>query len=294
VGGGLLVLLTLLGLYLLSSRMRALEDSGSDGQGRATLLFDRLKRLHQRFPLLTILMDVVFVTIAYYGAYLVRWDADQLPAELAYFGQTLAFVIILKLMGLAMAGAYAPRLQDYSLRDVMATIRANLVGTLLTTSVLLLVAREGLSRGVLVVDFLLLTALTILGRVSFRFLDDTKDRWSSEGTPVAFVGRVEDAELVFRAVRSFDSPRLRPVAVVDRRYESDKGRFQGYPLFGGSSGMDRAVRECGLHAVVLVDRGQSGEGGEFLGDYVRRNGALDVFKVGLSLGPASLEGGAGK
>ena len=203
------------------------------------------------------------------------------------------------LLTMTMAGLLLPMGVDlggfsFTGSGIRPAIWANLVGTLLTTSVLLLVAREGLSRGVLVVDFLLLTALTILGRVSFRFLDDTKDRWSSEGTPVAFVGRVEDAELVFRAVRSFDSPRLRPVAVVDRRYGSDKGRFQGYPLFGGSSGMDRAVRECGLHAVVLVDRGQSGEGGEFLGDYVRRNGALDVFKVGLSLGPSSLEGGAGK
>ena len=110
---------------------------------------------------------------------------------------------------------------------------------------------------------------------------------------MAFVGRVEDAELVFRAVRSFESPRLRPVAVVDRKYGNDKGRFQGYPLFGGGSGMDRAVRECGVHAVVLVDRGHSRGDGEFLGDYVRRNGALDVFKVGLSLGPASLEGDTG-
>jgi UDP-GlcNAc:undecaprenyl-phosphate GlcNAc-1-phosphate transferase len=288
LGGGLLVLLALFGLYLLSSRMRALDASELEEQGQVTQVFNRLLRLHQRFPLLTVLMDVVFVAMAYYGAYLVRWDADRLPAELDYFTQTLALVIVVKLVALAAAGAYAPRLRHYGLGDLLGTVRGNLLGTLLTASVLLVVARVGLSRGVLVVDLLMLTALTVVGRPSFRLLDHSKERWSSDGTPVAFVGRIDDAELVLPAMRMFDSPRLRLVAVVDRMYGSTTGRFRGYPLFGGEAGIANAVRECGLHAVVVVDRGRSGEGDrEFLSDYVSRNGALDVFAVRVSVGPAS-------
>ena len=117
MGGALLILLTLLGLYLLSSRMSDLERSeradereadlggtdvgeanvGKDDEGAAggpgdaggadaaegTHVFNRLLRLHHRFPLLTVLMDVTLVAIAYFGAYLVRWDGEQLPAELA-------------------------------------------------------------------------------------------------------------------------------------------------------------------------------------------------------------------
>ena len=207
LGGSLLVLLTLLGLYLLSSRMSTLERSEKADEGEGTHVFNRLLRLHHRFPLLTVLMDVALVAIAYFGAYLVRWDTEQLPAELAYFRQTLTMVIVLKLMGLAVAGAYAPRFHHYSLADVFGTIRANILGTLLTASVLLLVSRVGLSRSVLMVDFLLCTTLTVVGRVSFRFLDDVKEKWSSEGTPVAFVGRMEDAELAIRALRGVEEPR---------------------------------------------------------------------------------------
>ena len=36
--------------------------------------------------------------------------------------------------------------------------------------------RLGLSRGVLMVDFLLCSTLTVLGRISFRFLDDVKEK----------------------------------------------------------------------------------------------------------------------
>ena len=316
LGGALLVLLTLVGLYLLSSRMSDLErseradergsgggrvdegrlddgraDDGRADQGEGTRLFNRLLRLHHRFPLLTVLMDVALVAIAYFGAYLVRWDTEQLPAELAYFRQTLAMVIILKVMGLAAAGAYAPRFRHYSLADVLGTIRANILGTLLAASVLLLVFRVGLSRGVLIVDFLLCATLTVVGRVSFRFLDDVREKWSSEGAPAAFVGRIEDAELAFRALRGLEEPRLRPVAVVDYMYGGRRGRFKGYPLFGGDTGLERAVRECGVNAVVVIERGgvMDGDDTQRVGEYLSREGALDVFAVRISVGLAPVE-----
>ncbi len=296
LGGSLLVLLTLLGLYLLSSRMSALERSERAAEGRAdegdgTHVFNRLLRLHHRFPVLTVLMDVALVAIAYFGAYLVRWDTEQLPAELAYFRQTLAMVIVLKLTGLAAAGAYAPRFRHYSLADVLGTIRANILGTLLATAVLLLAFRVGLSRGVLIVDFLLCATLTVVGRVSFRFLDDVKEKWSSEGAPAAFVSRIEDAELAFRALRCVGEPRLRPVAVVDYSYGGRRGRFKGYPLFGGDAGLERAVRECGINAIVMVDRGGVERRADTrrVGEYLRREGALDVFAVRISVGLAPVE-----
>ena len=311
LGGALLVLLTLLGLYLLSSRMSDLErskradergadegrvdegrvDEGRADEGDGTHLFNRLLRLHHRFPLLTVLMDVALVAIAYFGAYLVRWDTEQLPAELAYFRQTLAMVIILKVMGLAAAGAYAPRFRHYSLADVWGTIRANILGTLLAASALLLVFRVGLSRGVLIVDFLLCATLTVVGRVSFRFLDDVREKWSSEGAPAAFVGRIEDAELAFRALRGLEEPRLRPVAVVDYMYGGRRGRFKGYPLFGGDAGPERAVQECGVNAVVVIERGgvMDGDDTQRVGEYLKREGALDVFAVRISVGLAPVE-----
>ena len=144
------------------------------------------------------------------------------------------------------------------------------------------------------VDFLLCTTLTVVGRVSFRFLDDVKEKWSSEGTPVAFVGRMEDAELAIRALRGVEEPRLRPVAVVDYMYGGRRGRFKGYPLFGGDAGIGRAVRECGVNAVVVIDNGGVGrDDTRRVGEYLKAEGALDVFAVRISVGPAPVEVSAG-
>jgi len=62
----------------------------------------------------------------------------------------------------------------------------------------------------------------------------------------------------FRALRSVEEPKLRPVAVVDCTYGGRCGRFKGYPLFGGDAGIGRAVRECAVNAVVVIDRGGEG------------------------------------
>ena len=286
LGGVLAGGLVLLGSYLLTSRLDRLEADKTAGSDVTVL--ERLGALHRRVPFLVFGMDIFVVGLAYYAAYLIRWDPGQLPAELAYFQRTLVFVVALKLMAFAGAAAYAPRWRHYSLADVIVMVRANALGTLLTASVLLLVARSGLSRGVLVVDFLVCTILTVLGRLSFRLLEDATGRWSVEGVPMAFVGPIEDADLAFRAARALSEPRLRPVAVVDHSQVAAKGRFQGYPLFGGTGAIARAVRDCEVHTVVVVDKGEAADSHyELLEEYLATTGSLDVFVLRISLELAS-------
>jgi hypothetical protein len=112
----------------------------------------------------------------------------------------------------------------------------------------------------------------------------------TQGAPAAFVGRIEDAELAFRALREVEEPRLRPVAVVDHTYGGRRGRFKGYPLFGGDAGLERAVRECGVNAVVVKDRGGvDKDDSQRVGEYLMSQGALDVFAVRISVGLIAVE-----
>ena len=105
---------------------------------------------------------------------------------------------------------------------------------------------------------------------------------------MAIIGRIADAELAFRALRGVSEPRLRPVAVVDHTYAATKGRFRGYPVFGGPDGIRRAVQELGVNAVVVVDRRRSsGVRDELLEEYLATTGSLDVFVLRISLEPAS-------
>ena len=43
-------------------------------------LYRLLVSLHERFPVLPFMLDALLAGLAYYGAYLVRWDPSELSA----------------------------------------------------------------------------------------------------------------------------------------------------------------------------------------------------------------------
>ena len=59
-------------------------------------------------------------------------------------------------------------------------------------------------------------------------------------------------------------------------------------MFGGDAGIGRAVRECGVNAVVVINNGGVGtDDKRRVGEYLKAEGALDVFAVRISVGPAA-------
>ncbi|RMH17521.1 MAG: hypothetical protein D6701_07375 [Gemmatimonadetes bacterium] len=278
LGGVLVAGLSLLGAFLLLQRMQRAE-AGAAENGESVQRYRRLRELHERFPLLLIGLDVFLIGLAYYAAYVIRWDADQLPAELPYFRSTLVIVIAAKVAAFAAAGVYRPRLRFFGLSDSLRVVRANLLGTLLTVSILLLVQRVGLSRGVVLVDLLVCTALTGAARFSFRFMEGALQRWSSMGVPVVVLGAVDDIGPAFSWIVDRRLAGLRPVALADPSAASPLTHFKGYPVYGRPDALARALRGTEAHAVVLVEGERSQEARRALDEYLETHGSVDAFVV---------------
>jgi UDP-GlcNAc:undecaprenyl-phosphate/decaprenyl-phosphate GlcNAc-1-phosphate transferase len=281
LGGVLIVSLGLLAAYLLSDRM--LRGTQEETGGRTSTL-SRLLQMHRQFPVLTVALDVVLMSLAYFGAYLIRWDAPQLAAELAYFQRSVVIVVALKVVAFTAANAYAPQWRHFSMSDGIAVLRANLVGTLLMAAVLLLVSRSGLSRGVLIIDFFVCSVMTLGGRMSFRLIEGAKQRWAIDARSVAVVGGLDEAEIVVKSLPAITGQNLRVVAVVDPHEGSLRaGRFHGYPVYGGESGLRTAIAECDFSAVVIVD-GESASGAQALVEsYLMRGSGLDTFSLSVTI-----------
>lgn len=65
-------------------------------------------------------------------------------------------------------------------------------------------------------------------------------------------------------------------------------------MFGGNAGLERAIRECGVSAVVVIDRGGVDQDDtRRVGEYLKSEGALDVFALRISVGPVPVEVTAG-
>ena len=292
LGGVLLLALSLIGAFLLTSRLEASKGAGADvGEDGAPGVFYRLREITQRIPVFVFMLDLVLVGLSYFAAYIIRFPTAQLSTELAYFQQTLVLVVALKLVAFAGAGVYATRFRHYGSGDALKLARTNVLATLFVVAVVFAVDRVGLSRGVVIVDFLVCTILTTGGRFSFRLMEGVLKRWSQEGTPAIVLGSLSDAELAFSALGRISGTNLRPVCVVDRWYLGRKGAFKGYPLYGGREGLERVVRDCGAHAVVMLEQSDgTGSQDETLRDYLAGHGSLDVYRLELSLRVADVSG----
>jgi UDP-GlcNAc:undecaprenyl-phosphate GlcNAc-1-phosphate transferase len=282
LGGLLLLGLALVGGYLLSVRFRAMR---SEELARVPL-YRLLVSMHERYPVLPFLLDALLIGVAYFGAYLVRWDPSETPAQLPYFSATLLIVIITKLLAFVLGDVYGPRWHRFGLDDGMHLLRASLFGSLVAVAGLLLIDRLGLSRGVIVIDFLLCSTLVVGSRLLFRFLEGASGRWTREGTPVVVLGRLDEIDLAVRQLERLKEPHLRPVAVVDPAFPRLRSRMGAYRLFGGAVALENALLETRAGAVVLVGGAAddaSGDGASALARYLDSHGALDVYRLRITV-----------
>ncbi|MFC1575191.1 hypothetical protein ACFL5A_00910 [Gemmatimonadota bacterium] len=257
LGGGMTVAaLTLVGGYLLHARFQKLREEGVTATG----LYERLIRLHARFPVLLLALDGLLVGLAYLGAYLFRWDSPQLERELVYFRQSLPVVLAVKLLVFGSLRIYEEDFRRYGLGEALRVLRANLLATVSVVAALLMLQRTGLSRGVVAIDLLLATVLTLGSRFSFRIMESWVRRWSRTAMAAVVVGSVDAMEVALGELERGRWPELRPVALADRREPQKRSRFRGYPLFGGGDGLERAVREMEAGAVIVLKGEGEGEG----------------------------------
>src|SRR5438093_9447020 len=100
-----------------------------------------------------IALDLVLLTVAYYLAFLLRFEGFAETAWLYLFVQTIPIVVSLQLLSLVVFRAYRTLWRFLALTDVLNMARALTVGGLAAAAVLLVIAPiPGFSRVVLVLD----------------------------------------------------------------------------------------------------------------------------------------------
>jgi UDP-GlcNAc:undecaprenyl-phosphate GlcNAc-1-phosphate transferase len=288
LGGVLVGALTLTGAYLLAVRFRKLDEEDDSGMS----LYRFLVRSQERYPVLALFLDGVWIALAYYAAYLIRWDPSELSEQLPYFQRSAVIFVGVKLVALVLTGTYSSPWSTFGLYDAVRVLRSTLVATLLGAAALFLLERVGLSRGVIAIDFLVCSLLIVGSRFSFRLIEGTARRWSEEGEPVVILGDVAEAELAVRQLSRIHEPRLRPVAVADPRGGQARATVGGLPLYGGLAALRHALSETRANTVVLVGGGDELHAGvrEVLDHHLASVGAVDAFRLEVRLTPLHAPG----
>lgn len=283
LGGAMSVFLVVLGGFLLAVRFRRFT-----AEERARIpLYRLVLHLHGRLPFGVLILDGVVVLLVYYCAYLVRWDASQLPAELPYFRESALLVVSIKLFVLTVAGAYRSHWRGFSIGEALRLLRASLLASAAVVTALFITERLGVSRGVMIIDATLAPVALVGMRLSFRWFEGATRTLSRTGTPTVVFGSPEDTELVLRVLEALGSnagaltgTAPRPVALASSEFPRLRGRSRGLPLFGTPNALANAIQETGATALILAGS-ESDPVPPEVGAYLADHGAVDVFRIGV-------------
>jgi UDP-GlcNAc:undecaprenyl-phosphate GlcNAc-1-phosphate transferase len=219
-----------LGIHLSLARVH--QDSQ---QALGSPMFRAIADFAYKRRILEVTLDVVLVTLAYYAAYLLRWDGGLPDEQLTIFVKTLPVIIIINMCFLLCGSVYRGLWQYIGIHDLIIILRAALAGGLVGTLVVFLMYRSsGPSRGVFLLDLLLLPILIAGSRLSFRLIRMAALARRTAGPrarPVLIYGAGDGGEHLIREILDHHRDRYSPVGFIDDDLRKSGRLIHGYRIF---------------------------------------------------------------
>jgi UDP-GlcNAc:undecaprenyl-phosphate GlcNAc-1-phosphate transferase len=190
---------------------------GSDTQGRA--LLPTLAGFAYKRRVFEVLNDLVIVVLAYYAAFLLRFDGSLIEPHYSRFVVSMPLVISVQAVMLLALGLYQGLWRYTSMSDLATLLKAVAGAWSASTLILTLAYRlEGFSRGVLLMDGVLLLVGITGSRVFFRLLRTYLTRFQRkdpEARRVLIYGAGDGGELLVRELLNNRNLGLLPVGFLD-------------------------------------------------------------------------------
>jgi UDP-GlcNAc:undecaprenyl-phosphate/decaprenyl-phosphate GlcNAc-1-phosphate transferase len=243
------VLVILLGLYL--ARVPAYNAQDFIALQKSSFA-PFLKDLAFRWHAGEVLLDLVLITVCYYGAYRLRFDDEALENFLPYFMASLPVVLGCKLTALYASGLYRRSWDTFGLRDLNAVVRGVGIGSLLSIAAAYYLYRgEGSSRYVFALDALLLTVAIVGTRASFRTMNLVAATRSKRSRRVLVYGAGAFGQLLVREMRANAAWSMNPVVFIDDDPAKAHRWIGGVPVRGSLAQLEQVMERYAVDEVVL-------------------------------------------
>jgi len=219
-----------------------------------------LLELTYKKQLLMVTLDLALISFSYYLAYRLRFSGEAFSFYFQNFLRSLPAVIGCKLVIFFAVGVYRGIWRYLSVNDVFLYIRATFWGSLLSVTAVTFIYRfEDFSKGIFIIDWLLLTALLIGTRGSFRLFIDTIRRKTLSGDSILIYGAGRGGEILLREIMNNGKLDLKPVGFIDDDVLKAGKKVQGYPILGKFSDLEMLCEKYSISGILVSFRRQEPE-----------------------------------
>lgn len=248
----LLIAVTLLAIYLSQLRVYPEGEFAALKDAKFTPILFHLTYKRQIF---TIFLDLIFISFSYYISYRLRFGEGQFVHFFRIFLISLPVVVACKFLAFFIAGVYRGMPNYIGISDTYSIIRANILGSLFSfAAVAFLYRNEYFSRGVFIIDWLVLTGLVLASRVSFRGFSEFSRRRTVKGDNVLIYGAGRGGELLLREILNNQRLHLKPIGLIDDDPLKIGKTLHGYPIIGTSDDIEKICGENVIAGIIISSR----------------------------------------
>jgi UDP-GlcNAc:undecaprenyl-phosphate GlcNAc-1-phosphate transferase len=267
-----LLALGLVGMLLLAVHLSRVQAAASGAPGRPGAVLALVADFPYKRQVATVLLDAALIPIAYYTAYVIRFE-QNLPGRLAAFTASVPVVLVVQLATLTAFGLYRGIWRFTSLTDLWRIGQAVALGTVLAVFALTYVQRFiGYSRTVFVLYAVLLFLFIGAARASFRLFRYLLRAEPVEFSRVLIYGAGAGGELLLRELRNNPDLQRTPVGFVDDDRAKAATRIHGLPVLGDGEDLERVVRDYRINEVIISSAKIGGSTLEAAREVCARNG----------------------
>jgi UDP-GlcNAc:undecaprenyl-phosphate GlcNAc-1-phosphate transferase len=264
MSAGLALLLTVLYLLFVSffwvylARVKIYAEKSILSNGKSGVLTPILVEISYRRRLFEVLLDFVLISVAYYAAYILRFEG-QLDGNLDFFLKSLPIVVACQVFAFYIMGVYRGVWERTGVRDLISYVKAITLGTVMPMLFFLFLVRfQSFSRAVFVIYWGLVLIFVSLSRLSFRMLDEGIRIPSRKGLRTLIYGAGLGGQMALKEIGNNSELGLQPIGFIDDNLGLHGRRIQGYPVLGSMEDLEDIIRKHDIQKIIVSFK-QNGE-----------------------------------
>jgi FlaA1/EpsC-like NDP-sugar epimerase len=206
---------------------------------------------------LLIIIDIILVNIALYGALLIRFDG-KIPGQYleAFYDFTFVFTII-RIVCFYLFRLYKRLWQYASIGELLSVVGAVTVGTAINVTIAYFMMKGGklpLPRSVFLLSWLLNIFLIGGSRLSWRLFRDygLKPFGENGGKPILIVGAGDTGVIVAKELKRHYNGEIKLVGFVDDDPIKQNSNILGVPVLGDRNKIPDLVNKYDVKEIILA------------------------------------------
>src|SRR6476646_1018692 len=248
---GFTILLTLLGVYLAGVKVydETEEALAADDKSLYAFLVD----LSYKRRIFEVLLDVILILLAYWGAYAVKFGALSGSTAWKLFLRTLPILVFVKMASFLVMGVYRGLWRYTGLDDLIVFAKAVVLSSAVSVMAVLFAFRfEGFSRTVFLIDGLLMFMFLAGSRLAFRlFRQIIPIAKSAAGRKVLLYGAGDGGELLLRELLNNRALKYSPVGFLDDDPAKSGKVIHGLKVYAGNGDLTEVCRQHDVDEILI-------------------------------------------